>query len=38
MKEEKCFIYKEKRHIVYDYLKKSKIEAISEGVCKDNNS
>lgn len=37
VKENKCFICKEKTYTAYDCPKKSKILAISERVSKDNN-
>ena len=34
MKEGKCFSYKKRGHMAYDYARKEKIAAISEGLSK----
>lgn len=38
MRKKRCFSYKKKGNIVYDYLKKRKIIAISKNINKDNNN
>lgn len=38
MKESRCFSYKDKSYIAYNYFRKGKFATILEGVSKDSNS